>query len=302
MIKELIEVKGSHMSKVAVVTDSTAYLSEELVSTYDITVVPLVVIWGDETLLDNIDIGPDEFYERLSSAAVMPSTSQATIQAFIDTFKKLHAEGFDILTVVISSALSGTLDSAIQAKKMIPEANITLIDSQFTSLPLAYMALAAGRAAKQGATLEQCTNIVNTIREHTQVFFAVDTLEFLHRGGRIGGASRFLGTALGLKPILYLEEGKVEALEKVRTSKRAHSRLIELVQAGVDGRTPINFMGVVHAASEELAVSLLNKIEGKFNPNELTLASISPVLGTHTGPGTLGVAYVAGVDPQLLIN
>jgi DegV family protein with EDD domain len=288
------------MSKVAVVTDSTAYLPEETVSAFGITVVPLVVIWGEETLLDNIDIGPDEFYQRLSTADVMPSTSQATIQAFADVFQKLHAEGFDILTVVISSALSGTLDSAIQAKKLVPDANIALVDSQYASLPLAYMALAAARAAKRGATLEECTKIVESVREHTQVFFAVDTLEFLHRGGRIGGASRFLGTALGLKPILYLEKGKVEALEKVRTSKRAHGRLVELVAAGVEGNSPINFVGVVHAASEETATKLLKVVEGKFNPNELMLASISPVLGTHTGPGTIGIAYVAGVDPDLL--
>lgn len=288
------------MSKIAVVTDSTAYLSEELVSAYGITVVPLVVIWGEETLFDNIDIGPEEFYERLSTAEVMPSTSQATIQTFADVFMKLHAEGYDILTVVISSALSGTMDSAIQAKKMVPDANITLIDSQSTSLPLAFMALAAARAAKNGATLEECTNIVETVRDHAQIFFAVDTLEFLHRGGRIGGAARFLGTALGLKPILYLQEGKIEALEKVRTSKRAQGRLVELVEAAVEGKSPINFVGVVHAASEETGRGLLNTIQEKFNPDELMLASISPVLGTHTGPGSIGVAYVAGVDPDLL--
>jgi DegV family protein with EDD domain len=288
------------MSKIAVVTDSTAYLSEEIISTYGITVVPLVVIWGEETFLDNIDIGPKEFYERLSTADVMPSTSQPTIQAFADVFKKLHAEGYDILTVVISSALSGTLDSAIQAKKMVPDANITLIDSLCTSLPLAFMAIAAARAAQNGATLEECTKFVETVREHTQVFFAVETLEFLHRGGRIGGASRFLGTALGLKPILYFEEGKIEALEKVRTSKKAHIRLVELVEAEIDGKSPVNFVGVVHAASEETASELLNLAEEKFQPDELMLASLSPVIGTHTGPGTIGIAYVAGIDSDLL--
>lgn len=290
------------MSKVAVVTDSTAYLSKELVTAYGITVVPLVVIWGDEELLDNVDIGPEEFYERLSTAQVMPSTSQVTIQTFADTFKKLHAEGYDILTVVISSALSGTMDSAIQAKKLVPDANIALVDSQSTSLPLAFMALAAARAAKRGASLQECVQVVEAVRAHTQMFFAVDTLEFLHRGGRIGGASRFLGTALGLKPILYLEDGKVEALEKVRTTKRAHGRLVELINEGVNGKSPINFVGVVHAASEETATQLMNDVEEKFNPHELMLASISPVIGTHTGPGTLGIAYVAGVDSDLLVE
>ncbi len=290
------------MSKVAIVTDSTAYLPDDLVSAYNITVVPLVVIWGDETLLDNIDISPNEFYERLASAKIMPSTSQATIQAFADVFKKLHQQGYEILTVVISSALSGTLDSAIQAKKMVPEATIELMDSKLTSLPLAFMALSAARAAEQGASLEECKRIAEVIREHTQVFFAVDTLEFLHRGGRIGGASRFLGTALNLKPILFLEDGKVEALERVRTSKRAHDRLIELLRTNVNGHKQINMMGVVSAAAPESALNLLDSIKSNFDPAEILLADLSPVLGTHTGPGTVGVAYVAGVDPDLLVK
>lgn len=286
------------MSKIAIVTDSTAYLPEEIISTYHINVVPLVVIWGEETFLDNVEMGPEEFYKRLSTAKQMPSTSQPTILAFYDVFKKLHAEGYDILTIVISSALSGTLDSAFQAKKMLPDVNIALVDSQSTSLPMAFMVLAAARAAKTGMPLEECVKVVETVRDHTQVFFALDTLEFLHRGGRIGGASRFLGTALKLKPILILEDGKIEALEKVRTSKRAHERLIELVEAEVSNKSPINFLGVVHAAAEETAQELLKVVEQKFEPDELMFATLSPVLGTHTGPGTIGIAYVAGVNHQ----
>lgn len=290
------------MSKVAIVTDSSAYLPDDLVSAYNIAVAPLVVIWGDEVLRDNVDIGPDEFYQRLSTAKVMPSTSQATIQAFVDIFKDLHEQGYEILTIVLSSALSGTLDSAIQAKAMVPEATIELMDSKLTSLPLAYMALSAARAAKRGASLEECQQIAAEIRDHTQVFFAVDTLEFLHRGGRIGGASRFLGTALNLKPILFLEEGKVEALERVRTSKRAHDRLIELLRTSINGQEQVNMMGVVAAAAPESAAHLLNEIRQNFSPAEVMMANLSPAIGTHTGPGTVGVAYVAGVDPALLVE
>jgi DegV family protein with EDD domain len=288
------------MKKVAIVTDSTAYLPDDLVSAYNISIVPLVVIWGEETLRDNVDIGPNEFYERLSNTKVMPTTSQATIQSFVDVFTHLHAQGFEILTIVISSGLSGTMDSAIQAKKMVPEAKIELIDSQFTSIPLAFIALSAARAAKRGASLEECKKIAETVREHTDVFFAVDTLEFLHRGGRIGGASRFLGTALNLKPILQLQEGKIEAIERVRTSKRAHERLLELLDTGVNGQEPINLMGVVSAAAEESAAYLHDEIKKRLQPDEVLLANLSPVLGTHTGPGTVGVAYIAGVDPDLI--
>ncbi len=288
------------MSKVAIVTDSTAYLPEDLLFSYNIKVVPLVVIWGEESLRDNIDITPNQFYERLSKTKTMPSTSQATISDFTDIFEKLHKEGYEILTIVLSAALSGTMDSAIQAKEMVPDAKIEIIDSRFTSIPLAYMVLSAARAAKKGASIEKCKEIAEAIRENTQVYFAVDTLEFLHRGGRIGGASRFLGTALNLKPILYLNEGKVEALERVRTSKRAHNRLIELLETSVNGRKHINMMGVVTAGNQDDASHLLMKIQKTFNPKEILLANLSPVLGTHTGPGTVGVAYVAGVDPDLL--
>ena len=288
------------MSKIAIVTDSTASLSEDQVAAYQITVLPLVVIWGDEILLDNIDITPNEFYKRLSTDKTMPSTSQATIQAFADAFKQLDAQGYEILTIVVSSPLSGTLDSAIQAKKMFPDAKITLFDSEVTSLPLAYMVLSAARAAKRGASMERCLEIVNAVREHTQVFFAVDTLEFLHRGGRIGGASRFLGTALNLKPILKLVDGKVEAVERVRTSKKAHDRLIELLKTHINGDKKVNMIGIVSAAAEESALNLLNTIKKDFSPDEILLSNLSPVLGTHTGPGTVGVAYVAGVDQDLL--
>lgn len=288
------------MAKVAIVTDSTAYLPKDLVATHNITVIPLVVIWGEETLLDNIDIGPQEFYDRLAKAKIMPSTSQATIKSFADVYEKLHAEGYEILVLALSAALSGTMDSAIQAKSMVPDAVVEIVDSKTTSVPLAYMTLAAGRAAKRGASLTECRQIAEEIRDHAQVFFAVDTLEFLHRGGRIGGASRFLGTALNLKPILYLKDGKIEALERVRTSKKAHERLLDLIGDNVYGQTPINMMGVVGANAEKSAKHLLEKIEIRFSPREIMVANLSPVIGVHTGPGTVGVGFVAGVDPELL--
>lgn len=288
------------MSKVAIVTDSTAYLPENLVSEFNITVLPLVVIWGDETLRDNIDITPEQFYERLQKEEAMPTTSQATIQSFTDAFQELHGKGYDIFAVTISSGLSGTMDSAIQAKNMVPDANIELFDSQTSSLPMAFIALSAARAARRGASLEEVKQVAEAVRDHNQVYFAVETLEFLHRGGRIGGASRFLGTALGLKPILYLNDGKVEALEKVRTSKKAHARLISILEEQLEGKSPINMIGVVKAAADEAADNLVAQIKERFTPDELMVADLSPVIGTHIGPGATGVAYVAGVDPDLL--
>ena len=288
------------MSKVAIITDSTAYLFEDIITAYPITVVPLVVIWGEEVLRDNVDISPNEFYERLTKEKVMPSTSQASIQSFSDAFNKLLNEGYRYPDHRYLIWIIGTMGSAIQAKKLFPDANIELLDSRLTSIPMAYMVLSAARAAKNGASLEECKKIAELVRENANVFFAVDTLEFLHRGGRIGGASRFLGTALNLKPILNLQEGKIEAVERVRTSKKAHGRLIELLEEGINGRKPVNMIGVIGAAAPEAAADLLNKIKQKVYADEIMLANLSPVIGTHTGPGTVGVAYVAGIDRDLL--
>lgn len=288
------------MSKVAIVTDSTANLPDDLVEAYNITVLPLIIIWGDESLLDNIDISPDSFYQRLQNTKIMPSTSQVTVKAYADAFSSLHKQGYQILVITISAALSGTMDSAIQAMKMVPEAKIELVDSQFASLPLGYMALSAARAAKQGASLAQCKKIVENIREHSEVFFAVETLEFLHRGGRIGGASRFLGTTLNLKPILQIINGKVEALERVRTTKKAQERLIELLEENINGQKPINMIGLVSAGAAESALNLLNEIKKKFSAQDVLIADLSPVLGVHVGPGTVGVAFCTGVNLELM--
>ena len=192
------------MSKVAVVTDSTGYIPQDLIEQYSIPVAPLVVIWGDETLRDDIDIKPTEFYNRLKTAKIMPSTSQPPIPEFENIFKRLDAEGYEILAVLISNHLSGTIASAEQAKKNLPNATIEIFDSKSTAMAMGFQVLAAVRAAMDGASLNDCLAIVEKARDNTGILFAVDTLEFLHRGGRIGGASRYLGTALQLKPLLTL--------------------------------------------------------------------------------------------------
>jgi DegV family protein with EDD domain len=281
------------MSNVAVVTDSTAYIPEELVRSHQITVVPQVLIWGDQTFKDGVDIRPDEFYQRLKKATVMPSTSQATIGSFKTVFENLHSQGKQILAVVLAASLSGTMDSAIQARKELPEACIELVDSNTAAMALGFIALQAARAAQQGASLEECKRIAQEGVNHVGVFFAVDTLEFLHRGGRIGGGTRFLGTALNIKPILELKNGRVEAVERVRTRKKSLTRLIELVEERVKGKSPIR-LAVLHANVADEAQELLEQAQARLGADEKIFSSVSPVVGTHAGPGTIGLAYMAG--------
>jgi DegV family protein with EDD domain len=284
------------MSKVALVTDSTAYLPSDLLKAHNITVVPQVLIWGDETFHDGVDILPDEFYRRLSTAKVMPTTSQVAIVTMKDTFEKLLSAGYDVLGIFISSKLSGTMQSAIQAREMLSKAadKIAIVDSFSTAMAMGFHVLTAARAAESGAPLNECKKLAEEAQKHTGVYFVVDTLEFLRRGGRIGGAQAMLGSALNIKPILMLEDGKIESVEKVRTKGKALDRLVEIVVEKASGRTPVR-IATLHANAEAEAQSVLAAAAAKLNPVEKFLTSVSPVIGTHAGPGTVGLAYMAGM-------
>jgi DegV family protein with EDD domain len=284
------------MSKVAVVTDSTAYLPAEELSKNGITVTPQVLIWGEETFQDGIDILPDQFYSRLANAKVMPTTSQVAIVTMKETFEKLIEAGYDVLGIFISSSLSGTIQSAIQGREMLPKAasKIEIVDSRSTSMAMGFQALAAARAAKSGATLSECKQLAEEAIKHTGVYFVVDTLEFLRRGGRIGGAQALLGTALNIKPVLTLLDGKIESVDKVRTKSKAIERLVELIVTDIGGRTPVR-LATLHANAESEARTVLEKAAKLLNPVEKVLSSVSPVIGTHAGPGTIGLAYMAGM-------
>jgi DegV family protein with EDD domain len=285
------------MSKVAVVTDSTAYISPELAKDLPVRFVPLQVIWGEKTFRDNVDISPDEFYTRLKSDKVTPTTSQPSPGSFQLVYQELLEAGYEILSVHISGKLSGTLDSAAQARATFPGARIELVDSNTTSLAMGFPVLAAVRAAQQGASLQDCKALAEKGCQNTGILFAVNTLEFLRRGGRIGGAQAFLGTALNLKPILEVRGGRIEAVERVRTMSKALDRLIDLFEERIGSRRPLH-IGVVHAQAEAEACLLLERVTTHFGSDlisETQMAPVSPVLGTHVGPGTMGLAFMAGL-------
>jgi DegV family protein with EDD domain len=283
------------MSKIALVTDSTAYIPQELVDKYNIIVVPQVLIWGDENLEDGVDILPTEFYIRLKKASVMPSTSQVTIAKFQEIFGKLLEQDYQILAILISEKLSGTINSAVQAQAALPTgAPIYIVDSKTTSMAMGYQVLAVARAIEDEATVNECVMLAEKATNHTGVVFAVDTLEFLHRGGRIGTGSRFLGTALNIKPILEVRGGVVEAVERVRTRKKSLARIVELVEEQTAGRTPLR-LASLHANAEEEARAVLEMASAKLGAIESILTDVSPVVGTHAGPGTVGLAYMAGM-------
>jgi DegV family protein with EDD domain len=242
-----------------------------------------------------VDIQPSDFYARLKTAKSMPSTSQATPATFQRIFSELLEQDYQVLAILIAATLSGTISSATQARDMLPSAKIEIVDSKTTAMALGFQVLETAKAAQAGASLSECVSLAEHAQQHTGVVFAVDTLEFLHRGGRIGGANRFLGTALNIKPIMEVINGRVEAIEKVRTRKKSLLRLVELVEERAAGRTPVQ-LATLHANSADDAEELLNEAALRLNPIQKIYSEVSPVIGTHTGPGTVGLAYMAGFE------
>lgn len=278
------------MSEIAIVTDSLSSVPANFVEQYNIKVVPQVLIWGEEIFLDGVDITPSEFYNRLKTADTIPSTSQATPASFKDVFEPLVAAGIPIITIVGSSELTATINSAEQAKATFPHSTIEIVDSLDVAMSLGFQVLAVARAIEEGKSFEEVVAIARTARNYTGVMFVVESLEFLHRGGRIGGASRLLGTALGLKPLLELRDGNVEPLENVRTKAKARARMLDLIEERVAGQSNIRLAGL-HAAAEEEAQELLKEAEKRLHPVETLFTEVSPVIGTHTGPGVVGLAF-----------
>lgn len=281
-------------ARIAIVTDSTAYLPPDVARQYDIHVAPQLLIWGEETLLDDVDIKPAAFYARLKTDPVFPKTSQVTVPYIQELFGNLRESHDAILAILISDDLSGTINSAVQAKALLPDVEIEIVDSRTTAMALGFVVLAAARAREQGKSLQEVAQVAREAVDKVGVIFAVETLEFLHRGGRIGGARRFLGTALNIKPILHVHGGKVEALDQVRTRKKSLNYVLDAVGERVSGHENVR-IATLHAASEADADFLMNAAMERFDPVEALTSEVSPVVGAHAGPGTVGLCWCVDI-------
>lgn len=276
--------------KVAIVTDSTANLPDNLLEEFDIRVIPLTVNWEGESLLDGIDIFPDAFYSRLQTAKEMPTTSQPSVGQFIEFFQQAAETADSIVGIFISEGLSGTMDSARAAVKELSDLSIEIVDSKSTAMGLGLMVLYAARMADEGKDHKEIAEKTRVLVTKSRLLFVVDTLEFLHKGGRIGGAQRMVGSVLSIKPILHLEDGKVESLASVRTKRKAVAHLLDLVGKETGWGPQVHY-GVIDAVASETADKMANVIKEHGEPVELLRGDISPVIGTHLGPGAVGIAF-----------
>ncbi len=286
------------MGRIAFVTDSTAGIPAEQKHRHKIEVVPLQVIFGTEVFRDGVDLTQAEFFQRLRSARTLPTTSQPTVADFEQTYSKLldDPDVDSIISVHISSRLSGTYSEATQvAERLMAERGgdkskkISVVDSESVYMGCGLMVINGARAAEAGKGHDEVVRLIEGMRPHVRILVLVDTLEYLQRGGRIGGAQAFIGGLLNVKPILQVKEGRVEPLERVRTRRRAMERLVEIAAEAV-GRRPVQ-VAVGHGEAEEDAKVLSQMIRDRLNVAEEFTSDLGPVIATHTGPGVLGFVY-----------
>jgi DegV family protein with EDD domain len=276
--------------KIAVVTDSSAYIPDGVQAGLDIVVIPLWMIWDDENLLDGIDIQPDEFYRRLRNSDTLPTTAQPTVKEFMDLFEKLSGRADSIVAVLASSQISGTVASAEAARAKLPDLPIRVVDSLSSSMGLGLITLAAARAAADGRSLDDVVRAAEGMRDKAQLLFVVDTLEYLHKGGRISGGKRLLGTALQIKPLLQFKDGLIQPLAQARTKRKAIDQLLDIVEERLGGSKMVE-AAIVDVENPQDGEAVKTMVVGRFAPSTVYRAGVSPVVGTHVGPGALGIAF-----------
>jgi DegV family protein with EDD domain len=272
---------------VRVVTDSSCDLSRNLIEAYGIEVVPLTIRFGDEELVDREELEPDEFWTRLRSSDALPETSAPSAGAFEARFHDLIQRGATgIISINLSSRLSATMQAAQVAANVVRDHCPTVvIDSRTVSMGLGALCLTAARRAADGSKLEEIVEDVISRRDRTHLFGALDTLEFLKRGGRIGNARALLGSMLSIKPIVEVRDGVVEESAKVRTRSKALAALADRVKA-----QPIDTCAVLHGQAPDVD-DLLDLLDPVFPRDEVVTGLVGPVIGTHAGPGVIGVSF-----------
>ena len=274
---------------VKIITDSLSDITSDLAEELGIIVVPLIVIFGHEQFLDRVTMTTDDFYYRLTHDDIWPTTTQPPPSAFADIYNKMAEETDEILVVTLSSKMSGTYESALNAKSLMEkECRIEVIDSQTVAMGLGLIVIAAAKAAQVGANLDEVTGLVRQamLRSHVITYF--DSLKYLAKGGRIGKAQGLLGSLLSVKPLLTMKDGEVAPLTRIRSQAAG----IEYLYNFVTGFTNIEELAVEHSTISDEADKLVERLGSTYPKERIYRSTISPVLGTHAGPGALAVTVL----------
>ncbi len=284
-------------NKVAIITDSVACIPKELVEKYEIEVVPVEVHFGDKVYRDGVDITPSQFYAMLRQAKKLPTTAASLPGRFIEAYQKLSSKAANILCITLSTKFSGMFDSARLAmdnvKKTMPHLNIELIDSQTAASAQGFIVLAAARTAASGESLAKVMEATKSMMHRVRLLVMVDTLRYLIKGGRVPKIAALADVLLRIKPILTISDGEATALTNARTTFGAMKRLLQLMEQRIVKELPLH-VAVMHADALNQAIELKNQISSQFNCAELFITEFTPVMGAHTGPGVIGVAFYNG--------
>jgi len=282
------------MAKVQIITDSSAYLPNQYVEQYGFDVIPLTLNWEGKSLRDGVDITAEEFYLQLKGASKLPTTSQVPVQQYIEHIKSALEKRKSVLILPISSGISASYQSALTAVQEFKGKPVEVLDTKLVSSDSSFMLLAVARTAEKGADLAECKTVAEEAYKHIGVYFTVDTLEYLYKGGRIGGAQRLMGAALKIKPILQIRNGVIDAAASAITRRKATERMVEMVKTAIGDKRPVR-ISVFHALEADLAKELLASLTSELHAEESILSEVSPVIGAHVGPGTVAIAWMAGM-------
>lgn len=272
---------------IKIVTDSTSDLPQALADELGITVVPVYVLFGNKTYRDRIDISEDEFYDKLLTSPVHPTTSQPSPRDFADVYSELAKDSDGIISVHISAKLSGTYNSAMQAKGMVStDCPIEVIDSCNVSMGLGLIAVEAARLARSGKTFQQVAEETKQLISKIHVWAMFDTLKYLAKGGRVGKAKAMMGSVLNIKPLLVVKDGELMPAAKARSREKG----IDLLFDYAGKSTGIEDLAVVYTTTLDEAQALADRMGSLFERERIKIARLGPALGVHAGPGTLVVA------------
>ena len=280
---------------VRIVTDSTAYLSPEVVEKYNITVIPFHVRIGDQAYLDGVDLDEETFHRQVYAQGLKPSTMSPTVAEFQRAYEKLNRETGSVITILLSTTLSKSYENARRAADtLLGRCQIEVIDSRSVSVGLGILVELAARAAAKGQSIDEIVRLVRGVISHIYVVFFSDTLAYLERGGRIGRAQALLGTILGIRPFLTLEEGEIMPIEKVRTREQALEKLLEFVMEF----DSIKQLAIIKGDSKPSAETeaIVERLQGQFPDVSVPVISYGPVLASHIGPDTMGMIVYESYD------
>jgi DegV family protein with EDD domain len=271
---------------IKIVADSTCNLTDEIVQQYDLRIAPIAIQFGQESYEEGIDIDRDTFYRKIEEIGIIPTSSQPSPAWFAKHYEELQDSS--VLVITVTRKHSGTFESAIMAKSMVPEADVEVFDSASISLGTGWMVLEAARMVETGASLPDVLRRLETIRSKSRLFLTPLTLKYLQMSGRVGRLQSAIASMLKVKPIIYLEEGSLEVGENVRTRSKALARLVDLLDVYFGRDQPLN-LAVMHARAEEDAKWLVDKTKEVLNINEFMMADLVASLAVHGGPGVIGI-------------